>query len=480
MSNVIPFNPAQLPAHLQQLVAQYADVNKAAASGTGGGAVPTLRTRGKQFFLYDEGVETPLMVTMAHPQFPGQVMTMPINEVYGVLIHINPGVNKAFYTTGYDPDSDAAAPACWSDDGITPDGGDAVQCGTCAACPQNVFGSAPPRNGTPSKGKACADRKNVALLLLDPADPNDPAKAKMVRLSASTMSIAKSNAQGLGALLSSLGQVPYFAVTVGISFTDAATPILKFRVVGYPQQSVDQLLAMHGSDEAKTLASVKGASGVVPQQVPAPAPQPVAAQIPVQQVQTQPVYQQPAPAQQPVQQPVMQVFQDSAGATPVAAVGQPVYQQPAPTPQAQPQPQDEPNEPSHPLNVATNAAGELYHTHSGRVVGKPRDGGTRRTKVEMEEDKAVEAAGIQPQPAQQVQQAPQQSAQPAAPAGFDMTAIFAGGGQGAAPQPAVQPAPIQQPAPQFQQQGAPMTEAGHPPMVNSLGDGFGEWPEDDA
>ena len=441
MSQVIPFNQAPLPAHLQ--AAAGANINQQAAVGTGGGmSVDHISLKGGRFHLVKGGQTTTL-----------QQFTLNV-----VIIHANPGVTKAWYASAWNPDQEANAPECASDDGIVPRADSPMpQCNNCAACPQNQFGSKiNPQTG--AKSKACADKKTIAIVTPDNVGGD------MVRLQIPAASMAE-----FGAYLRNL-PAAYYAVITEISFdTTVSFPKIKFRPIDYVRDpAAFQLIEQrHHSDEAKAIAGVAGfvqMRAAAPAALAAPAQQPMLAppahiqqQIPVQQIE-QPVYQQPvqqgfgAPVQQPVyQQPVQQPVYEQPVQQPVyqqpAPMQQPVYQQPVAQPMAAPAPQDpalaaifggqQVQQPvAQPAPVMQQAAQPAANVHpSGREYGRPMPGKARRTKVEMAEDAAVgigkapgeqdeeEAQQAQTAPVQQpVQDAPQFGAQQPAPQAYQQPA----------------------------------------------------------
>jgi len=69
--------------------------------------------------------------------------------------------SRKFYASAYDKDAKATLPACWSNDGVTPEAGAKNKQGSsCAACPKNVKGS-----GQNGKGKACRYERRIAVLV---------------------------------------------------------------------------------------------------------------------------------------------------------------------------------------------------------------------------------------------------------------------------------------------------------------------------
>lgn len=151
MSNQnLPALPDHAPDYLAALASACPDlvmVSNDALSGISAGAPPTISTKGTRFVLKNDGQET--------------VIDGSINVV---ILKSRVGVSKTFYVNKYTPGQEPQAPDCSSTDGIKPDGGDLRQHATCAGCPQNVFGTGTDAQGNPSKGKACTDRKVMAVL----------------------------------------------------------------------------------------------------------------------------------------------------------------------------------------------------------------------------------------------------------------------------------------------------------------------------
>ena len=418
MTNIVPFNQAALPAFMQQL-AGAANINDQAAAGIGGESIDHISIKGGRFHIIRNGQQ---------PQ------TLELFALRVIIVHANPGVTKAYYDTPWNPDQDAEAPACSSDDGVTPrSDSPRPQCGTCAVCPQNQFGSKVNAQ-TGKESKACTDKKCIAIVT-----PGNEA-GEMLRLQIPTMAM-----KDFGAFLRGLPNVPYYAVVTEITFdTTVSYPKIKFRPVDYiSEQAFPVVLARHTSDEAKMFAGVAGATAMralqAPQQAALAAPpayvqaqpqmipvQQVQVQQPVQQQFQQPVqqqFQQPVqqqfqqPVQQPVQQqqfvqqqaPVQDQYQQAQAQQPIQQFQQPVvtpapvaadpsiaaiFQQPqqqAPVQQQQFVQQAAPTGPVHP---------------SGREVGKPSAGKSRRNSAEVAEDDAYMAARSGGAP---VQQAPQQA-----------------------------------------------------------------------
>lgn len=446
MSQMIPFQQAQLPAFMQQAAADAA-INQQAATGTGGASVDGISLKGGRFHVKRAGQ---------------QPITLELFNLDVIVVHANPGMTKAFFAGAWNPD-EVEAPICSSDDGIAPRA-DATQpqCNSCAACPQNQFGSyINPQ--TQAQGKACQDKKTIAIVT-----PGQEA-GEMLRLQVPAASL-----KDFGNYLRSLPKVPYYGIVTRISFdTTVSYPKIKFEAVDYvrDQAAFETLRQRHHSDEAKAIAGVAGFTPMAAAALPAPVVQPALSappafmqpqaapqQIPVQQVPVQqPVYQQPVhtPEQstatmygQQYQQPVYQ-----------QPVAQPQFQQPVSQPlSAAPAPVDPsvaaifggqqvPQQPVQVAQVVQQPQVQQAQTNllpSGREPGRPMPGKVRRTKAEIAEDAAM---GIGQVAGEQSEEQAAEAAQPQqqAPQGF-----------GAPVQQAPQQPVYQQPAnqPQVMQGGA--------------------------
>ena len=147
--------PIKLPAHLQALTAKS---RGSISSGIiGGMAFHAIGIAQSRWRLFD-------------PQ--GGENVVPALHLDVIILAGNPhGVSKRFYSKAYDKDAAAAAPDCFSDNGVSPSVRSAhPQCATCAACPHNVWGSKITQSG--KQTKACADSKLLAVLLAE--NPTGP------------------------------------------------------------------------------------------------------------------------------------------------------------------------------------------------------------------------------------------------------------------------------------------------------------------
>ncbi len=146
MANIVKFDDIQLPAHLINRKAN----NEVFLAGLFVGvSFPTLSCNGTRFVFKAEGVTTDLKTL----------------EIAIVLIAAKPNLDKNYYASAYDPNqTETKAPDCSSTDGVKPKADSPLkQCENCAGCPQNQFGSGKDATGNPGKGKACTDRKQLAI-----------------------------------------------------------------------------------------------------------------------------------------------------------------------------------------------------------------------------------------------------------------------------------------------------------------------------
>ena len=209
-SHVIPFETTSLPAFLQET---FGITNDLIVSG--GGGYPTVSIKGKVFTLKRGDEKT--LITNADDE--------PARSLEVVILKAGPAgdkLAKVYYKSGYTEGSDAK-PLCYSNDGIAPSiNATEPQCKTCAACPQNVWGSHVSEDG--KKGKACSDSKRLAIA---PAGQiNQP---MLMRVPAASLKALTA----FGQQLAKRG-VPYQAVVAKIGFDySVAHPALTFKPVGF-------------------------------------------------------------------------------------------------------------------------------------------------------------------------------------------------------------------------------------------------------
>lgn len=146
MSNIQVFNPAaNRPAFATK--GELSAVTKALAGG--GASGKRVSIKGGVFRLIADGKEV-----------------AAIDERYldVVIVNAAPKVARTMYEGTYD-DANAAAPICWSSDGVTPDTGVKSPCATsCATCPNNQKGSGQ------GDTRACRFSQRVAVVLANDID----------------------------------------------------------------------------------------------------------------------------------------------------------------------------------------------------------------------------------------------------------------------------------------------------------------------
>lgn len=252
----------QLPGFLaNRSRADVVKLNDMAAQGTGGTGVSVNKISLKQsrFRLVVGGEEV-------------KVIADPFLDV--IIVRANEGLNKAFYLKAYQPGQDPEAPDCYSEDGVRPHAQSRnKQCDTCAACPQNQWGSKiNPQTG--AKIKACADSKRVAIL------PPGNVQGDMFQLA-----IPAASMKDFGAYLRLLNtaQTPvlFNEVVTRVEFdTDATYPKIKFSPQRYlTNEQYAAVTDRYESDEAYTVCGA-GTAGLEPAPQPVtvqPSPQPAAA-----------------------------------------------------------------------------------------------------------------------------------------------------------------------------------------------------------
>lgn len=85
-----------------------------------------------------------------------------------VLVGVAPAVQRTWYAKTYDPNAEATAPDCWTNDGKAPDKtASNPQSSNCEKCPQNVKGSGQ------GETRACRFKRRVAVVLVDEVGGNN-------------------------------------------------------------------------------------------------------------------------------------------------------------------------------------------------------------------------------------------------------------------------------------------------------------------
>lgn len=147
----------QLPSHLAVLAGKSNTALAAIGGITIGASFHRISIKSSRWRLND-------------PQ--GQEHVVPTTHLDVIIVDANPTQSKIFYLSAYNPaETEYKAPDCYSDNGVAPSARAAIpQCGTCAQCPHNVWGSKITPSG--AQTKACADVKKLAVILAE--NPTGP------------------------------------------------------------------------------------------------------------------------------------------------------------------------------------------------------------------------------------------------------------------------------------------------------------------
>lgn len=243
-NSLIPFNDDSnaMPAHLQGVLGS--GVNNELSGGVSSG-YPVISFKGKTWTVREGENSTIVM----KPDDEDEIAT----SLEVVIAKANPNLSKVYYEGGYTEGS-TDKPACYSNDGIKP-AADAAepQCGTCAACPHNAWGSRISENG--SKGKACSDSRRIAVV---PSGELD--RPMLLRVPAATL---KDLAQYASMLTKR--NAPYQAVVTKIGFDPTvAHPKLTFKAVRWlSADEAEQISETMKSDVVAQIIGVAPSAGAL-------------------------------------------------------------------------------------------------------------------------------------------------------------------------------------------------------------------------
>lgn len=262
-NNIVIIPQLNLPAEVLNQFAQLTGADDLDAGVSSG--FPVISIRGAKWRIVEGGDEKPIYMSGTKDLAP---------SIKVVILKANANVSKTYYAGAFVEGTDAK-PDCYSNDGITP-GADAVspQCATCAACPQNVWGSKISPNG--SKIKACADVRRVAVLASDDLTSSPT----LLRVPAASLTDLAQYGKAL-----KQRKIPYAAVVTKLSFDpDAAYPKIMFgfeRVLSGEEMAlvaerisepvIDDILGMSAPRQASPAPGKFGIPSDV--QLPAPAAQ---------------------------------------------------------------------------------------------------------------------------------------------------------------------------------------------------------------
>lgn len=242
MTQLVPFESAQLPAYLKAGVDLSDDLGSSFLS------YPNMSIKGKVFTL-KRGEEKTILKRMEY-NANGQLVqsTDPASNIDVVIIRAYPAGNlyaKTYYSTGFVEGVDAQ-PDCYSDDGVAPAANaENKQANKCAICPMNMKGSKIAEDGTPNK--ACSSSKILAIATPDRLD--DPIKMRVP--GKSTIAL-----KDFGELVKKRG-FPYQAVVVKIGFVgESAFPELTFKPASFLTE--DQFKTALETRNSELVAAIVG------------------------------------------------------------------------------------------------------------------------------------------------------------------------------------------------------------------------------
>ena len=163
MSNVMVIPEAEnVPAHIRNPDAAKV-ANADAGCGISTGVPPRVKISAKTFKLVDGNGEE-------KPYPPAKMVADDEGNTYlpVIVLRAKRELRKTWYTGAYNPDEDAKAPDCFSEDTLKPHPEvNTPQSESCETCPLNAFGSGTDQNGNSTKGKACSDTKILAVFVPD-------------------------------------------------------------------------------------------------------------------------------------------------------------------------------------------------------------------------------------------------------------------------------------------------------------------------
>lgn len=252
-NTLIPFNEDShsMPAHLQSVLG--GPQNNELAGGVSGG-YPVISFRGKTWSVNEGGTSTIVM----KPDDEDEIAT----ALEVVIVKANPQLSKVYYEGGY-VEGSQEKPVCYSNDGVKPAADAATpQCGTCAACPHNAWGSRISDNG--SKGKACSDSRRLAV-----APSGELDRPMLLRVPAATL---KDLAQYASMLTKR--NAPYQAVVTKIGFDPTvAHPKLTFKATRWlsAEEAATVAETMQTDMVAQIIGTTPSPSAVEALDGPAPA-----------------------------------------------------------------------------------------------------------------------------------------------------------------------------------------------------------------
>lgn len=249
MANAIVNVHSAVPAAIQKLMAVAGAETYNELAGGVLASFPIISYRGKVWRIKKGGEEQDILNDEGDP--------VPSIEV--VLVKSNPQPSKIYYAKNYE-EGDNSRPDCWSADGYKPDSN--VQkpvCKTCAACPNNVWGSKIAQNG--NKTKACSDaRRMVVVSKQELEEKGAEAPLYLLRTPPATLNPLKDYAEKV---LKPKG-IPYFAVTTKIGFdSSVAYPKMTFAAKRFlSDEEAEAIIHLRDSEDARRILAESEEHGV--------------------------------------------------------------------------------------------------------------------------------------------------------------------------------------------------------------------------
>ncbi len=226
MSNIVPLRAGQMPAVFAGR-ANLPDMNKATGEGLAA-AFCVIGYKGRNWRLKYRGED----------ELIKDEKGVPIPYLPVVIVGVSPAISKQFYDKKFS-EGDNEAPDCFSINGIAPDvSSPKKQCVSCAACPQNVWGSRVTEAG--KKAKNCQDSRRIAVVPLGDIENEGYGGPMMLRVP--PMSLG--NLAKFGTDIQRFGAQPFMIATqLGFNY-DVAYPLIEFQALGWLDEA--QAVAVAG------------------------------------------------------------------------------------------------------------------------------------------------------------------------------------------------------------------------------------------
>lgn len=237
----------QLPAFLQNSTRSVA---AQALAGLSQGSPAQISIRQNRFRLVDSGGQEKLIETF---------------HLDVVIADANPHISHVFYKDAYDPTAaEYKPPSCYSDNGQGPsEAALDPQSATCAACPQNAWGSATSKV-TGKATKACNEVKKLACLVPEHA----PGLAFMLRIPPASLKNLAAYVAGLNGQVTGGRRVDVTDVVTRITFDAKTQGVLNFQAVNWIDEEMFKFLEEKGPNPYPQLTGANDQ----PRQAALPAP----------------------------------------------------------------------------------------------------------------------------------------------------------------------------------------------------------------